>query len=530
MARIYINQTIIHFLTRAINLSVSPEVAANNDLLKQSVAEAAHISVKEIYAIEIVRRSIDARRGRPQYQLKVNIYTDSSQPKNSIPQFDYKNVTNKPPVIIVGAGPAGLFAALTLLQKGFRPIILERGKNVKERKFDIAKLTREHVVNPHSNWCFGEGGAGTFSDGKLYTRSNKRGNIAEVLQQFVLHGANPDILIDAHAHIGTDKLPNIISNIRKTIEDCGGQYYFDTPINDLIVENGKVKGVVSTNGARYEGVAVILATGHSARDIYELFDQKNWKIEAKPFAMGVRAEHPQALISEIQYGQNYSSLLPTAAYSLVTQTQERGVFSFCMCPGGIMVPAATTEDEIVVNGMSNSQRNSPFANSGIVAQVNLSDFAPFEKYGALAGMRFQQQIERQMFVAANRTQAAPAQRMTDFINRKNSSSVAKTSYLSGVTAAPLHELLPNFIANSLRQAFKDFDKKMHGYLSAEAMLVAVESRTSSPVRIPRHSDTLEHIQLTGLYPCGEGAGYAGGITSSAIDGINCAEQIAKTFS
>jgi uncharacterized FAD-dependent dehydrogenase len=455
-------------------------------------------------------------------------------------------------VIIVGAGPAGLFAALKLMELGLRPVILERGKDVSARKYDIAKLTREHLVNPDSNWCFGEGGAGTFSDGKLYTRSNKRGNITEILQQFVRHGAHPDTLVDARAHIGTDKLPAIIANIRKTIEAGGGEYRFGTRVTGFIVKNNAVHGVTDERGARHEGAAVILATGHSARDVYELFARNGWLLEAKPFAMGVRAEHPQALINEIQYGNRYGKLLragcpesarsqpgangvppaappllPPAAYSLTTQANGRGVFSFCVCPGGVMVPATTAAGSIVVNGMSNSQRNSPFANAGIAVQVTPRDWQAFASHGALAGLRMQQQAEQAMCAAVGGSQAAPAQRLVDFVNGKASSQLLKTSYLAGVTAAPLHELLPAFIAEGLRHAFRDFDKKMRGYLSSEAMLVAIESRTSSPVRIPRDAATMQHPQLARLFPCGEGAGYAGGITSSAIDGVRCAEAACR---
>jgi len=510
--------------SKEINISVLPETAADERLLRQAAAKAAGCPESAITHLQLLRRSIDARRGTPLLQLKLQVYTGDVNPPLP-PVFNYQNVAGKPPVIIVGAGPAGLFAALKLLEKGLKPIILERGKAVNERKYDIAKLTREQLVNPNSNWCFGEGGAGTYSDGKLYTRSNKRGNIAHILQQLVLHGAKPDILVDAHAHIGTDQLPQIIANIRKTITEYGGEYYFDTQVNDLIVKNGAVSGVKTVGGTSFEGIAVILATGHSARDIYELFDKKGWALEAKPFAMGVRAEHPQDLINHIQY-RGYkgagASLLPAATYSLATQVEGRGVFSFCMCPGGIMVPAATAPDKIVVNGMSNSQRNSPYANAGIVVQVNPADYAGA---GVLDGLHFQQELERRMFAAANNSQRAPAQRLVDFMNKKAPSSIPKTSYIPGVTAAPLHELLPEFISNSLWQAFRGFDKKMRGYLSVEAMLVAVESRTSSPVRIPRDSLTFEHIQLKHLYPCGEGAGYAGGITSSAIDGVNCVEKI-----
>jgi len=513
-------------VSKEVNITISPAAAADEGLLRRAAARAAGCPEAAITHLQLLRRSIDARRGTPLLQLKMQVYTGEAKPPLP-PAFKYQNVVGKPPVIIVGAGPAGLFAALRLLEKGLKPIILERGKAVKERKYDIARLTRDQVVNPNSNWCFGEGGAGTYSDGKLYTRSNKRGNIGDILQQLVLHGANPDILIDAHAHIGTDCLPHIIANIRETITAHGGEYYFDTQVNNLIIKNGEVVGVRSVQGISYDGVAVILATGHSARDIYELFDRQGWAIETKPFAMGVRVEHPQSLINHLQYhGYKGTAALPAAAYNLVTQVEGRGVFSFCMCPGGIMVPAATAPGELVVNGMSNSLRNSPYANAGIVVQVGPDDY--FGE-GALAGLRFQQEIERRMFAAANNSQQAPAQGLIDFVNKKNTTSLLKTSYIPGVRAAPLHELLPKFISHSLRQAFRDFNKKMHGYLSAQATLIAVESRTSSPVRIPRDAVTLEHAQLKRLYPCGEGAGYAGGITSSAIDGVRCAEKIAGQF-
>ncbi len=510
-----------------LELSVSPETAADVRQLKLTAARALMLHEEEVSAVKIIRRSVDARRGRPQLLLKLEVYEGQiAEQKEAV--FSYQNVVGKTPVIIVGAGPAGLFAALKLLEKGLRPIIIERGKSVKERKYDIAHLTREHMVNPDSNWCFGEGGAGTYSDGKLYTRSNKRGNITDILRQLVQHGANPDILVDAHAHIGTDKLPHIIANIRKTIESCGGQYFFDAKVTDFIVEGDTVKGVVDERGNRYEGAAVVLAAGHSAHDMYELFSQKGWELQAKPFALGVRAEHPQQLINEIQYhGKNYSPLLPAASYSLVAQVGGRGVFSFCMCPGGHIVPATTAAGHLVVNGMSNSQRNSPFANSGIVVQVSLSDVAAYQKHGALAGLRFQQEVERAACAAGGGLQVAPAQRLTDFVSGKISSSLNKCSYIPGISSVPLHELLPPFVANSLQQAFKLFDSKMRGYLTAEANVLAVESRTSSPVRIPRDSETLQHVQLKNLYPCGEGAGYAGGITSSAIDGANCAEKIVE---
>ncbi|MDR2813486.1 MAG: FAD-dependent monooxygenase [Prevotellaceae bacterium] len=513
-----------------IDIAIPPDIAANPDSLRQAAAQALHLAEGDVGAVQLVRRSVDARRGKALLQLKLNVYESGEQPLNPPVRFDYKNVAGRPPVIIVGAGPAGLFAALRLLEKGLKPVILERGHDVRERKRDIAKLTRERTVNPNSNYCFGEGGAGAFSDGKLYTRSHKRGNVAHILQQLAQHGANPDILVDAHPHIGTDKLPGIVANIRETICGCGGEYHFGARITGIAVKNGAACGVTDERGARYEGVAVVLATGHSACDIYELFEAQKWTLEPKPFALGVRVEHPQALINEVQYhAKGYSPLLPAAAYSVAAQVQGRGVFSFCMCPGGIIVPAATAPGELVVNGMSNSQRSSPYANAGIVAQVNLADYARYEAFGALAGLRFRQEAERAAFAAGGAAQAAPAQRLTDFVDGRASSSLGKTSYIPGVTSAPLHALLPEFVSRSLRQAFREFGKKMRGYLTSEAMLLAVESRTSSPVRIPRDAQTLQHVQVANLYPCGEGAGYAGGITSSAVDGASCAERIAEKY-
>jgi uncharacterized FAD-dependent dehydrogenase len=512
-----------------LQLNISPS-AAGDEQLKQAAARALQRPLADITGIQVVRRSLDVRHKSPQLQLKLKVYTGGMplQPLAVSPR--YRHVEGRPPVVIVGAGPAGLFAALKLLEKGLRPVILDRGKPVEKRKYDIARLSREHVVDVNSNWCFGEGGAGTYSDGKLYTRSNKRGSIGEVLQQFVHHGAHPDILVDAHPHIGTDKLSRILARFRETITGHGGAYYFDTCVADFIVKNNTVLGVEDTQGRRYEGVAVILATGHSARDIYELCHRRQWALEAKPFALGVRAEHPQALINEIQYGALHcrpgEMELPPAAYSLATQVGGRGVFSFCMCPGGMMVPAVTAAGETVINGMSNSRRNSPYSNAGIVVQVNPAELSGYRQYGALAGLRFQQDVERNMHVQG-RALTAPAQRLVDFMTGKASASLPATSYFPGVASAPLHELLPQFVGRSLQAAFVHFGKKMQGYLSKEAVLVAVESRTSSPVRILRDPHTLQHVQLARLYPCGEGAGYAGGITSSAIDGINCAEKIAQ---
>lgn len=438
----------------------------------------------------------------------------------------YQDCHNCPAVIIVGAGPAGLFAAMRALELGLKPIILERGKPVEERRPDIALLAKTQNVDPNSNWCFGEGGAGTYSDGKLYTRSNKRGNIQEVLHRFIEHGADPSIAIDAHAHIGTDKLSGIIANMRHTIEGYGGEYHFSTRMADLIVEQGSVRGVKDTEDNEYRGIAVILATGHSARDIYELFAQRNWSLEAKPFAMGVRVEHPQELINQIQYHSPTPNMqfLPPAAYSLTTQVEGHGVFSFCMCPGGCIVPAATGEMQQVVNGMSNSRRNSPFANSGIAVTVSPSDVPEYAQYGPLALLRFQQDVERKVYDAVGGSITAPLQRLTDFCESRMSQNNNPCNYLGQTMNIPQHELLPPFIVKCLQQGFRDFDRKMHGFYTEQASILSVESRTSSPVRIPR-DETLQHPQLLNLYPCGEGAGYAGGIVSSAMDGIRAIEQI-----
>lgn len=442
----------------------------------------------------------------------------------------YTDVSRKIPVIVVGAGPAGLFAALTLIENGMKPVIIERGKDVKARKFDIARINREHIVNPDSNFCFGEGGAGTYSDGKLYTRSTKRGNVSEILAMLVSHGADEDILIDSHPHIGTDKLPAIIAAMRQTILDAGGEIYFNRRISDILIQNGRIKGVEDKNGDRFEAHAVILATGHSARDIYELLHNKGLALEAKSFALGVRAEHPQVLIDSIQYRQSpRDPYLPAAPYSLVKQVEGRGVFSFCMCPGGIIVPAATETGQVVVNGMSNSRRNSPYANSGIVVQIDPSDIAYLSEYGPFAGLELQRRVEDACWRAAGMNQSAPAQRITDFTKGIVSSSLPECSYNPGIVPAPLHEILPPFVAGRLQEAFLQFDKMMKGYHTSEAVILGTESRTSSPIRIPRNTETLEHINLAGLYPCGEGAGYSGGIVSSALDGVNCAQAVVKKY-
>jgi len=504
------------------------------DEIKDAAVKALGVSpkMKDKLSYRIVRRSIDARNDIL-YRYRIEV----CKPDETLPEFvleEYQDVSSAEPVLIVGAGPAGMFAALKLLMRGFKPVILERGKDVHQRKFDMAKLSTAGVVNPDSNYCFGEGGAGTFSDGKLYTRSSKRGDIREVLHQLVRFGADQSILIDAHPHIGSDKLPIVVENIRKCIVGHGGEYHFDSRVTDIVKkENGQFEVTVchpdqiegSASMTTYSSRKVILATGHSARDIYEMFDRKGWEIQAKGFALGVRVEHPQSLINKIQYHGKYQPYMPTAEYSFVTQIEGRGVFSFCMCPGGILVPAATAEGELVLNGMSNSQRNSKWANSGVVVQIEPEDFPEYAEYGPLALLQFQKDVERSMFDYTGSLKA-PAQRMMDFCRRIPSNGLPQTSYHPGVANAPLHELLPEHVSLRLKYAFPQIgNKKMHGYYTNDALLLGVESRTSSPVRIPRDPDTLEHTQISGLYPCGEGAGYAGGIVSSALDGINCAAKI-----
>ena len=491
--------------------------------IQAAAVKALGVSPKIKVQYRILRRSIDARTD-VLYRYQLEVYRPGESPlEYELPE--YKDVASAPEVLIIGAGPAGMFAALRLLMEGFKPVILERGKDVHQRKFDMARLSKEGVVNPDSNYCFGEGGAGTFSDGKLYTRSSKRGDIREVLHQLVRFGADPSILIDAHPHIGSDKLPVVVENIRKCIIEHGGEYHFDTRVVNIERAGSSYK-VTASDGTIYSADNLILATGHSARDIYELFNRKGWEIQAKGFALGVRVEHPQSLINNIRYHGKYQPFMPTAEYSFVTQIEGRGVFSFCMCPGGILVPSATAPGELVLNGMSNSARNSKWANSGVVVSIEPEDMPEYARFGPLALLQFQKDVEKAMFDFSGSLKA-PAQRMMDFCRRVPSSGLPATSYHPGAVSAPLHELLPEHVSLRLKYAFPMIgNKQMHGYYTNDALLLGVESRTSSPVRIPRDPETLEHAQLPGLFPCGEGAGYAGGIVSSAIDGINCALRCA----
>jgi len=512
-------------MRQQLDLVLLPQQAANNEDIKKVAARKLRVNPTHIQHINHLRRSIDARSKQVKIQLRVEVFINETPSEEGI-HYQWNDVSNAKQVIVVGAGPAGLFAALGLIERGLKPILIERGKKIGDRKKDIASLYKTHLVNPESNYCFGEGGAGTYSDGKLYTRSSKRGNVRKILEIFVAHGGDPDILIDAHPHLGTNKLLGIVTNLRDTIIKAGGEIHFETKVTDFILYNNSILGVVDQNGKEYNGEATILASGHSARDIYHLLHDKGILIERKDFAAGIRVEHPQKLINTIQYhSAEKDPLLPTAAYSLVSQVENKGVFSFCMCPGGIIVPSATANEEVVVNGMSNAMRNSPYANSGIVVTIKQDELIDYHQYGVFAGLQYQQDLERMAYVAGGKSQKAPAQRMIDYVNKQNSQSLPSTSYIPGVTNAPMHELMPKEINQPLRQAFKDFGKKMNGYFSEEAIILGVESRTSSPLRIPRDKESMEHVQIANFYPCGEGAGYAGGIVSSAMDGENAAEKI-----
>jgi len=508
-------------------LSLLPSDAASGEAIKNRVALELAVGVKRITGYRIRKRSVDARSRQAKVILELAVFLD--EPVTPEPAFDpeLRQVANARHVVIVGAGPAGLFAALRLIALGIKPIVLERGKDVRSRRRDLALLNRDGVVNPDSNYCFGEGGAGTYSDGKLYTRSTKRGNVLRILQLFHHFGADADILYETHPHIGTNKLPQIITAMREQIVACGGQVLFGHKLADILLDGDQVTGVRTSDGLVIDARAVILATGHSARDVFELLHRKKIAIECKPFALGVRIEHPQELIDQMQYRCAVRDpLLPPASYSLVTQAEGRGVFSFCMCPGGIIAPAATAPGEVVVNGWSPSKRNNPYANSGTVASVDERDFAAYGFTGALAAMHYQQMVEQKAFVLGGGHLAAPGQRMDDFVQGRVSASLPGCSYVPGLRSVALAEVLPAQVNAALKKALVEFGRTRKGYYTQEAVLVATESRTSSPVRIPRDKDSLQHIHIRGLYPCAEGAGYAGGIVSAAIDGERCAEQAA----
>ena len=516
-------------MQKIISLKLLPSEAGNETVVKNYIAKTESVKVSAVSGYIILKHSIDARGRQPWINLSLKAFINEPFQSRELLAFDFKDVKKAPlKVIIIGAGPAGLFAALQLIEKGIKPILLERGKDVRSRRRDLAILNKEGEVNPESNYCFGEGGAGTFSDGKLYTRSSKRGDINRILNLFAHFGAEEKILYESHPHIGTNKLPYIITAMRKKILDCGGEFLFEKKVVDLIIKDNEIKTVKTADGNSFEAKAVILATGHSARDIFELLHSKKILIESKAFALGVRVEHPQALIDNAQYHCNTrSEFLPPASYSWVQQVEGKGVFSFCMCPGGIIAPAATSPGELVVNGWSPSKRNNPYANSGIVVTVEEQDIQPYNKYGALAGMYFQQSVEQKAFESGGGKFVAPAQRLVDFAENKLSPSLPGCSYLPGIHSASLKEVLPAFIHSKLQQALKEFGKKMKGYLTNEAVVLATESRTSSPVRIPRDAESLQHPQIRNLYPCGEGAGYAGGIVSAAMDGERVAGQIAN---
>jgi hypothetical protein len=518
-------------MPREIQTQVHPEVAANESLLQKHIGKLLNTSVNDIKKVIVLKRSIDARQKAVKVNIKASVFFTEDTFKETTKELPiYKDVSDAQEVIVVGAGPAGLFAALQLIELGLKPIVVERGKDIRGRRRDLKAINVDHIVNEDSNYCFGEGGAGTYSDGKLYTRSKKRGDIDRILKLLVAFGATPDILVEAHPHIGTNKLPQIIQDIREKITEFGGQVLFETRVTDFIVNKNEIQGIVTQNGDKILANKLILATGHSARDIFELLHKKQILIEAKPFAVGVRAEHPQSLIDSIQYSCDYrGEYLPPAPYSIVKQVNGRGMYSFCMCPGGVIAPCATSNGEVVTNGWSPSKRDQATANSGIVVELKLEDFKPYEKFGPLAGLEFQKQIEQKAWQVAGKSQKVPAQRMVDFTQKKISSEIPKTSYVPGTTSSELGDVFPEFLTQTLRQGFVDFGKSMRGYLTNEAILHAPESRTSSPVRIPRDSVNLEHLQIKGLYPCGEGAGYAGGIISAAIDGEKCALKIAESL-
>lgn len=532
-------------MIKELQLRILPEQAANERNIRKYLAEEYGLASADIQAIQVLKRSIDARQRTIFVNLKLRLFIGELPTDEGFQRIEYPNVDDRPAAIVVGAGPGGLFAALRLIELGIRPIVVERGKDVHERRRDIAQISRTQTVDPESNYSFGEGGAGAFSDGKLYTRSKKRGNVEKVLNVFCQHGASLSILSDAHPHLGTDRLPGIIENMRNTIVRCGGEVHFQTRMSGLIIRDGRIEGIEAvsqTKGAcSFHAPAVILATGHSARDVYRYMYAREIEIEAKDIAVGVRLEHPSLLIDQIQYHrrEGRGEWLPAAEYAHVAQVEGRGVYSFCMCPGGTVVPAASGPQQIVVNGMSNSRRNSPWSNSGMVVELHVSDLSDPSllslppvpgidtKGGSLSMLEFQERLEYAAWLQGNMQQTAPAQRMAHFVNGKGSYDLPRTSYTPGLISTPMHFWLPQFISSRLQQAFRTFGKRSHGFLTNEAVLIGVETRTSAPVRILRNSDTLQHVRISGLFPCGEGAGYAGGIVSAAVDGERCAEMLAE---
>ncbi|WP_373058420.1 NAD(P)/FAD-dependent oxidoreductase [Zunongwangia sp. H14] len=514
-------------MSKLVQISVLPHQQEDKEAILKLALEKSKLKNSALGDWRIRKRSIDARRKPVKLNLQIELWL-KDEVKEQIPAYLPQQVNNSRKIAIIGAGPAGLYAALRCIEAGLKPVIFERGKDVRARRHDLAKINKEHTVNPESNYCFGEGGAGTYSDGKLYTRSKKRGNVLKALEWFVHFGANPDILVDAHPHIGTNKLPKIITAMREAIIEAGGKVHFNSKLTNLRIENGEIKAIEINAEKCHNFDEVILATGHSARDIFYLLHKKKIKIEAKAFALGVRIEHQQKLIDKIQYhGDDENPYLPPASYSLVEQVDGLGVYSFCMCPGGIIAPCATAQEEVVTNGWSPSKRNNPYSNSGIVVSIQPEDLPDFKPDDPFVCLDFQKMVEHKCWEAAGRTQQVPAQRMIDFVEGKVSEDFPKTSYQPGIVSVDLNKVLPPLIATRLRKAFVLFSKKMKGYYTNEAVLHAPESRTSSPVSIPRNPETLEHIEIKGLYPCGEGAGYAGGIISAAIDGINCVDAIVR---
>lgn len=525
-------------MKKILSLTLPPEIALDEETLKMHLHKGFRSVPIEEFSVLKLKESIDARKAEIKVNIEIEIAIGEPNTEILAEKREYPTVTNAPVAIVVGAGPAGLFAALRLIELGMKPIVLERGKDVRARRRDLAAINKDQLVNPESNYCFGEGGAGTYSDGKLYTRSKKRGDIRRILEILVSHGATERILVEAHPHIGTNKLPKVVENLRETIRTAGGEVHFETKVIDFIEKNNALVGVITHTGKTIEGKGVILATGHSARDIFELLHKKSIKIEAKPFAMGVRVEHPQALIDSCQYSRPERGLLPAASYSLVAQTHfkgiQRGVFSFCMCPGGFIVPSATAPGELVVNGMSPSRRDSRFANSGMVVAMNEPDWKKYEHFGPLAALELQKSVEKRMWKKGMiqevvDSQVSPAQRMGDFLASKTSVSLNETSYQPGLRSVDMRDALPDFIAQPLREGIAQFGKRIRGFATNEGQLIGAESRTSSPVRVPRNPETFEHPETARLFPCGEGAGYAGGIVSAAMDGERCAEALVKLY-